>query len=127
LKLALPTAPPLDKYEETFTLSALLASLTLFPVSILIGVSGTVSILFTETFELTNVTSQAYLKLLKRNAYLVIFGAFVGSAVFPLDWDRPWQIYPIPNFAGAITGQLFGCFFCLIESMIKSKLAKKQR
>jgi GPI ethanolamine phosphate transferase 2/3 subunit F len=120
-------APPLDKYEETFTLSALLASLTLFPVSILIGVSGTVSILFTETFELTNVTSQAYLKLLKRNAYLVIFGAFVGSAVFPLDWDRPWQIYPIPNFVGAITGQLFGCFFCLIESMIKSKLAKKQR
>lgn len=82
-------APPLEKYEETFTFSSLLAALTLFPVSIFIGVSGTIALLFTESFELTNVVSQSYLKLLKRNAFLVIFGAFVGSAVFPLDWDRP--------------------------------------
>lgn len=121
------SAPPLEKYEETFTLSALLASLTLFPVSIFIGVSGTVSILFTESFELVNVVSQAYLKLLKRNAFLVIFGAFVGSAVFPLDWDRPWQIYPIPNFVGSITGQMMGCFYCFFESMVNYKLGKKQR
>jgi hypothetical protein len=29
-----------------------------------------------------NVVSQAYLKLLKRYAYLVIFGAFIGSIVW---------------------------------------------
>jgi len=119
-------APPLENYEETFTLSALLTGLTLFPVSIFIGVSGTISILFTESFELTNVVSQAYLKFLKRNAFLVIFGAFVGSAVFPLDWDRPWQIYPIPNVVGAITAQMLGCFYCFLESMVKYRLGKKQ-
>lgn len=117
----------MENYEETFTLSALLTSLTLFPISIFIGVSSTISILFTESFELTNVVSQSYLKLLKRNAFLVIFGAFVGSAVFPLDWDRSWQIYPIPNITGAITGQMLGCFYCFVESMVKYKLGKKQR
>jgi GPI ethanolamine phosphate transferase 2/3 subunit F len=85
------------------------------------------SILFTESFELSSVVSQAYLKLLKRNSCLVIFGAFVGSAVFPLDWDRSWQMYPIPNFTGAITGQMLGSFYCFLESMVKYKLGKKQR
>jgi GPI ethanolamine phosphate transferase 2/3 subunit F len=117
----------LENYEQTFTLSALLTGLTLFPISIFIGVSGTLSILFTETFELTQVVSQEYLKLLKRNAFLVIFGAFVGSVVFPLDWERPWQIYPIPNMTGAITAQMMGCFYCFFESMVKYKLGKKQR
>lgn len=117
----------MENYEETFTLAALLTTLTLFPVSIFIGVSGTMSILFTESFELNNVVSQVYLKFLKRNAFLVIFGAFVGSVVFPLDWDRSWQLYPIPNITGAITGQMLGCFYCFIECMFRYKLGKKQR
>lgn len=119
-------APALEKYEETFTLSALLTGITLFPISLFVGVSGTISILLTESFELNHVTSQAFLKLLKRNAYLVIFGAFIGSVVFPLDWDRPWQIYPIPNVVGAVTGQMLGSFYCLVETMVKHKLGKKQ-
>ncbi|CAG9804876.1 unnamed protein product [Chironomus riparius] len=119
-------APALEKYLETFTLSALLTGITLFPISLFIGVSGTISILMTESFDLSNVTAQAFLKLLKRNAYLVIFGAFIGSVVFPLDWDRPWQIYPIPNIVGAVTGQMLGSFYCLVETMVKHKLGKKQ-
>jgi phosphatidylinositol glycan class F len=74
-------APALEHYDQTFTLSALLTSLTIFPVSLFVGVSGTISILITESFEMVNVVSQAYLKLLKRYAYLVIFGAFIGSIV----------------------------------------------
>jgi len=117
----------LENYEETLTLSSLLTSLTLFPISLFVGVAGTISILFTESFELISIASQSYLKLLKRNAYLVIFGAFVGSVVFPLDWDRPWQIYPVPNVVGAITGQMMGCFYCFFETMVKYKFAKKQK
>ncbi|CRK98319.1 CLUMA_CG011681, isoform A [Clunio marinus] len=120
-------APPLTHVEETLTLSSLLTALTIFPISLFIGVSGTLGILFTETFELVNVTSQEYLKLLQRNAYLVIFGAFIGSIAFPLDWDRPWQAYPIPNITGAITGQMLGCFYCFFETMVRYKLGKKYR
>lgn len=120
------SAPVFDHYEETFTLSALLTSLTLFPVSIFVGVSGTVSLLTTDSYELSNIVSQSYLKLLKRNAILVTCGAYVASIVFPLDWDRPWQIYPVPNVVGAITGHMFGSFYCMIETMIKYKLGKKK-
>ncbi|KAG5680908.1 hypothetical protein PVAND_010386 [Polypedilum vanderplanki] len=119
-------APAFENYEKTLTLSSLLTSLTLFPISLIVGVSGTISILLTDSFELVNVTSQAFLRLLKRNAYLVIFGAFIGSVVFPLDWDRPWQIYPIPNIVGAITGQMIGAFYTLFETMVNHKLGKKQ-
>jgi GPI ethanolamine phosphate transferase 2/3 subunit F len=83
-----PLAPVFDHYEETFTLSALLTSLTLFPVSIFVGVSGTVSLLATDSYELANIVSQSYLKLLKRNAILVTVGAYIASVVFPLDWER---------------------------------------
>lgn len=78
------TAPALEDYEKTLTLSVLLAGLTIFPICIFIGSSGTIGFLFTEHFELVNAVSQGYLKLLTRNAFLVIFGAFVGSVVFPL-------------------------------------------
>lgn len=117
----------LELYEETFTLSAFLTGLTLFPISIFIGVSATVTLLMTETFELVNLVSQGYLNLLKRNAYLVVFGAFVGSALLPLDWDRPWQIYPIPNVAGCLIAQMMGCFYVFLETAVKYKLAKKQQ
>lgn len=117
----------LENYEQTFTLSAFLTGLTLFPISIFIGVNATVTLLMTETFELVNLVSQGYLNLLKRNAYLVVFGAFVGSAVLPLDWDRPWQIYPIPNVVGCLTAQMLGCFYVFLETMVKYKLGKKQQ
>lgn len=45
---------------------------------------------------------------------------------FPLDWDRPWQAYPIPNIIGAITFQLISAFYTLFETMVRHKLGKKQ-
>jgi hypothetical protein len=31
-------------------------------------------------------------------------GAWCGAMVIPLDWDRPWQKWPIPCVAGAVAG-----------------------
>jgi hypothetical protein len=31
-------------------------------------------------------------------------GAWCGAMVIPLDWDRPWQKWPIPCVAGAVVG-----------------------
>jgi phosphatidylinositol glycan class F len=28
----------------------------------------------------------------------------VGAWVIPLDWDRPWQLWPIPCVLGAVGG-----------------------
>lgn len=51
---------------------------------------------------------------------------FISKLRFPLDWDRPWQAYPIPNIIGAITFQLISAFYTLFETMVRHKLGKKQ-
>ncbi|XP_067123121.1 uncharacterized protein PIG-F isoform X2 [Centruroides vittatus] len=33
-----------------------------------------------------------------------IIGAWCGAFVIPLDWDRPWQEWPIPCSVGAVLG-----------------------
>ncbi len=35
-------------------------------------------------------------------------GAWLGSCAMPLDWDRWWQAWPIPNTFGALAGLLLG-------------------
>ena len=35
-------------------------------------------------------------------------GAWCGAMVIPLDWDRPWQKWPVPCVAGAVAGSGWG-------------------
>ncbi|OAX77713.1 hypothetical protein ACJ72_07984 [Emergomyces africanus] len=36
-------------------------------------------------------------------------GAWFGAVPIPLDWDRPWQTYPITIITGAYIGYVLGC------------------
>uniref|UniRef100_A0A182S715 Glycosylphosphatidylinositol anchor biosynthesis protein 11 n=1 Tax=Anopheles maculatus TaxID=74869 RepID=A0A182S715_9DIPT len=98
---------PLDRYEETLSLAVTLTTVTVFPIILLIGQSQTYQLLLSETLELKSPLANSYLNLLKNNCIGVILGAWGASVVAPLDWDRPWQVYPIPNVVGSIGG-LFG-------------------
>ncbi|XP_050075434.1 phosphatidylinositol-glycan biosynthesis class F protein [Anopheles maculipalpis] len=98
---------PLDQYEETLSLAVTLTTVTIFPIILLIGQSQTYQLLLSETLELKSPLTNSYLNLLKNNCIGVILGAWGASVVAPLDWDRPWQVYPIPNVVGSIGG-LFG-------------------
>lgn len=118
-------ASPLGNYEETFTLACLMTILTLMPLTLFVGANGTISILFTENFDLQSNLSNSYLNLLKRNSFVVIFGAWAGSVVVPLDWDRAWQNYPIGNIVGALGGHFAVSFYCLGESVLTQIKSKK--
>ncbi|EZF35990.1 hypothetical protein H101_00505 [Trichophyton interdigitale H6] len=37
-------------------------------------------------------------------------GAWLGAVPIPLDWDRPWQTYPITIITGACIGYVLGCW-----------------
>uniref|UniRef100_A0A8C2D4D2 Phosphatidylinositol glycan anchor biosynthesis, class F n=1 Tax=Cyprinus carpio TaxID=7962 RepID=A0A8C2D4D2_CYPCA len=37
-----------------------------------------------------------------------VIGAWLGAFPIPLDWDRPWQVWPISCTLGATTGFLTG-------------------
>jgi len=49
---------------------------------------------------------------------LTIVGAWIGSMVLPLDWDRPWQVWPIPSVLGGAGGYIAGLVVSLLITMI---------
>nr|CDJ93938.1 GPI biosynthesis protein Pig-F domain containing protein [Haemonchus contortus] len=44
----------------------------------------------------------------RRTIVGAVVGAWLGALVIPLDWDRWWQRYPLPNFAGSVCGWVLG-------------------
>lgn len=51
------------------------------------------------------------------STYLTVFGGWAGAFLIPLDWDRPWQVWPITCTYGAIGGYLLGLIFCLLINL----------
>ena len=43
-------------------------------------------------------------RLLSRSAMGVLLGAWAGSVVVPLDWERGWQVFPTPALVGGVCG-----------------------
>lgn len=98
-------APALDHYPETFTLAVLLTVLCVFPMVQFLGVRNAVKVLGGACdLGFINKLDVAYVDVCKNTAIGVLIGAWAGSMVYPLDWDRSWQAYPIPNIVGAIAG-----------------------
>ncbi|KAK3094079.1 hypothetical protein FSP39_023958 [Pinctada imbricata] len=56
---------------------------------------------------------------------LSILGAWLGAFPIPLDWDRPWQIWPITCVLGSILGHIVGLFCGAIHLMYSYRKLKK--
>ncbi|XP_035793678.1 phosphatidylinositol-glycan biosynthesis class F protein-like [Anopheles albimanus] len=94
-----------QEYEETICLALTMTTLTTFPIILLVGQAKTYSFLLSVPVVLRCLRTNSYFNHLKQNCIGVLLGAWAASVVAPLDWDRPWQIYPIPNYVGCIVGQ----------------------
>ncbi|XP_004537684.1 uncharacterized protein C1450.15 [Ceratitis capitata] len=101
-------APVLQNYEQTFVLAILLTLQTVSPTVFLLGGSGAMQVCFCEKPDTITKSEDNALGLFKYNAVGGILGAWAGSVVAPLDWDRDWQTYPIPNVVGALLGCALG-------------------
>jgi hypothetical protein len=62
-------------------------------------------------------TSPQVLEKLRRNRenyhirlpiYFTVSLAWLGSYFYPLDWDEPWQLFPLPNVACSLLGFIIG-------------------
>ncbi|OXU26556.1 hypothetical protein TSAR_003063 [Trichomalopsis sarcophagae] len=93
-------APLLSHHEETSMLSLTLTALTLAPASLHLGVDNALA-LFTGSQLLI---SGAFVDAVKLNIKAVLLGTWLSAFVLPLDWDRPWQAWPIPCIVGALLG-----------------------
>lgn len=95
-------APVMDCHEETLMLSALLTLLSMFPLIAHSGVVTSMPLLF----GVKSYSKDTIVEMLVNNAILTVGGAWLGAVVIPLDWNAPWQQWPIPCYLGAVGGFL---------------------
>ncbi|KAK6301882.1 hypothetical protein J4Q44_G00279350 [Coregonus suidteri] len=97
-------APLLETALETFSLAVLLTSLTTLRCVCVLG---------------PNV--QAWIRVFSRHGAMSVWdtslqmvvgcsvvGAWLGAFPIPLDWDRPWQVWPVSCSLGGVIGYLTG-------------------
>ncbi|KAF5281192.1 hypothetical protein FQR65_LT14841 [Abscondita terminalis] len=92
-------APFLSAHEETFMFSLLLTVLTTLPSCLYLG----------------DVITEA----IRQSICGTLFGAWLGAIVIPLDWDRPWQVWPIPCSLGAMLGYICSNIFIITKCSSK--------
>jgi len=47
-----------------------------------------------------------------------ILGAWLGAFVIPLDWDRPWQVWPLSCTYGSVLGYILGILVSLVANFL---------
>ncbi|CAG8544775.1 12002_t:CDS:2 [Acaulospora morrowiae] len=53
-------------------------------------------------------------KMIYYTTVTTVVGAWLGATVIPLDWDRPWQVWPISCVIGGYIGHVVGSILSLI-------------
>ncbi|XP_014468986.1 PREDICTED: phosphatidylinositol-glycan biosynthesis class F protein [Dinoponera quadriceps] len=114
-------APVLTDHEETTMLVITLLTLTLVPTSLHLGVDNALDVLMGAYSQKGNILVDA----LRINIQATILGTWLGATVIPLDWDRPWQVWPVPCVIGALLGYLVAHFITLIRTLPALKLHRK--
>ncbi|CAK1546306.1 unnamed protein product [Leptosia nina] len=109
-------APVLDKHEETLMLSSLLTLLTVFPLVAHCGVEPAVQLLF----GVKSFNKDTIVAMLVNNALLTLCGAWLGAVVIPLDWNTPWQQWPIPCYLGALGGYVLSNVLTVLKVTMMS-------
>ena len=116
-------APLISKVSETFHLACLISACTSFPL--IMACQRDWDMWLRIVFVMKNRLNAFEWDLFFCSIFPLV-GALLGSAFIPLDWDRPWQQWPITPSVGAIFGFLVGHVFSLIRvsPVISSKASK---
>ncbi|KAG0056298.1 hypothetical protein BGZ83_005665 [Gryganskiella cystojenkinii] len=108
--------------KETSQLACYLSLLTFYPASFVLGtdVSSWLRIFIHNSPE-TYTEAAFYCQ-----GMMAIFGAWLGSIVIPLDWDRPWQAWPVPCILGAFLFYMIGTMVGLVVSIVMRQRAARR-
>ncbi|DAZ94766.1 TPA: hypothetical protein N0F65_011330 [Lagenidium giganteum] len=98
-------APVYHLVWRTFLLATLLASMTTVPAAMAFGTQQPLEwVDIVLTFR-RGSSQETYVACTTIGAAL---GAYAGALPIPLDWDRPWQQWPLTCVYGCIGGHSFG-------------------
>ncbi|XP_042531487.1 phosphatidylinositol-glycan biosynthesis class F protein [Dipodomys spectabilis] len=97
-------APLLELVLETFSFAVILSTFTVVPCLCLLGPNlkawlrvfskNGVNSIWENSLQITTISS--------------FVGAWLGAFPIPLDWERPWQVWPISCTLGATFGYVAG-------------------
>lgn len=110
-----------SRLEETSVLSLTLATLTFVPACIHLGIDMALHVLTKPNAHGVGPIGQAISFHIKST----VLGAWLGAIAIPLDWDRPWQLWPIPCVLGALVGYMLGHLFTLVKTLTVVRSGKK--
>jgi len=114
-------APLIENWQKTALWSAWMSCLMLFPASCLVGPSFTA---WNNLFSF-HKTQNVVETLCCFSGLGCMVGGWVGAFPIPLDWDRPWQVWPISCTYGSLAGYLFGLILSFGINLTKTKKEKK--
>ncbi|XP_033104704.1 phosphatidylinositol-glycan biosynthesis class F protein-like [Anneissia japonica] len=96
-----------ENFEETFLFSVLVSTLVSLPCLLVNELDYEAWNRFISGCCLPGVES--YVMTV---ACCSLLGAWVGAVPIPLDWDRPWQVWPISCSIGVVIGHGTGLLLC---------------
>ncbi|XP_075268968.1 GPI ethanolamine phosphate transferase, stabilizing subunit [Opisthocomus hoazin] len=97
-------APLIESVTETFLFAVLLSTFTTLQCLCMLGPNVQAWI---RVFSKNGATS-IWESSLQITTMCSILGAWFGAFPIPLDWDRPWQVWPISCSLGATFGYVAG-------------------
>jgi len=106
IALVLFGAPLLESASETFHLACLLTLTSTLPCVCTIGSSVESWMKTWTTYSKSREFTLDFSALVI--ATCSVAGAWLGAFPIPLDWDRPWQVWPVSCLIGTVIGHCVG-------------------
>lgn len=116
-------APFIQLASETFHFACLLTAATVLPCMCIIGPSLTTWI-YVWTWEGRNATIEWCCLM---SCVTAVVGAWIGAFPIPLDWDRPWQEWPVSCVLGTIVGYSVGLAASSLFLLRQLRAGKKSK
>ncbi|XP_035228445.1 phosphatidylinositol-glycan biosynthesis class F protein-like isoform X1 [Stegodyphus dumicola] len=101
-------APVFEAYVATLYFSSIMTMLTIYPLLWYLFSSDSI-IAVLKVFSDSKCDNLIEIHL-QQLIICTIVGAWLGAIPIPLDWDRPWQTWPITCCIGSVLGYCFGHF-----------------
>ncbi|KAL4115483.1 hypothetical protein PRIC2_013644 [Phytophthora ramorum] len=114
-------APVVDLWAQTLLLAVLISSYTTMPLAVQLGYAPRKWLDLILDLSVSN-GQELYLVCSSIGAML---GAYVGALPIPLDWDRPWQQWPLTCVYGTLLGHAAGIFVSVVLSTMSTSFAAK--
>ncbi|KAF9162989.1 hypothetical protein DFQ26_003050 [Actinomortierella ambigua] len=110
------------KAPETLMLSLYLSLLSFYPASFVLGYDLDRWLqVFIHNSPTTYTEAGLYCQ-----GWMTILGAWLGSIVIPLDWDRPWQEWPVSCVLGAFGFYIIGTVVGVVVTVVMRQRAARR-